>query len=987
MAKKAFNNFGSTRAAVTPATTLNSTLALSYTSGVANPVSAMTLLSNIQTSSALYLRRNDKNFTHRLKEYVTTNLYPDNLEVATISRYDSNQNTSWWSRYKKTDITLNATKFALLGTTTGTITPTSAAWRQYAGKLQLGFRSLLMLQYFGYEELVLPYQYRADLPMKAPATDNPDADTNWMTTNSPRGGYETITAFTTPEYTPFNFNAAAKNYYGSAATANLEHPFNDFVSGCTVGSKKNVTALIEDFKDMYMGEVLSYINNLQLYRDAKKLFDTIKAASLAGDTQPYLSMGNLGFESVNSIYTLLVGTYVFPSIGSAFTGSSTGLVHFESNAASAYNNYETIERQMSNYTFALTGSIAGVQGGVAFTKTGRNGALRSQLLVMPDNISRKKYELGLVEDVPAAPYAGLLSTRPLGLFTTLTAADGWACEVRLKDTQLSLVAMGMSQFVSGANCLGVMLGPVSGTSQAVYSGVNIYSNTVKLAYTKLNSVTTTLDGASCKVFGWGTAISATTSGYSTTTTNQNLTALGGVDPTLGTRHAPDNNTIRPVLDAHPVKLICCIPYNVDDMKVDGSGNVAYFSLADGCANVFGQWSCKYAFGYLKGSYQVFTRLTTFGQLKTIHGASKTIEECIDLATTAFITECLGYITVADADPQPFEQLMAYTPLQYVGYDLPPMKSYVRRFYDYKVYPVDVLAPAPNKALIKKANSLGGILSGGLGTRINDIVKPYYGTKRDSRPTSFPSILDAADQWKASLLLDIGVTKMDAQNGIYDQGNAAAIKAKWGGGALLRLKPSGGSVADFKKAGRVGYRVASMNTGILNLSATMTKHANFVSVTSNLNNSIPIYRDNYSATTTNRSYGVQADSSPELLNIAMLQSDQVGKPRDSVALTFSMWAFPNSTSYMYYVPSKLSAFDYMTNATRVLSGVASRNDVPTDGLLVRLQDRLSGEVLAVQLSQKGGKYRFYGCQPHREYLVSTIDPLREYTADIEDVKEL
>lgn len=988
MAKKAFNNFGSTRASVTPSTNLASSLVLSYSGTISAPVTNMMLMACINTSGTLYLRRNDKNFNHRLREYVTTNLYPTNLEVSTLAWYNSNQNSTWWSRYKKADISLSFTKFAITGSSSGTITPSSEAWKQYVGKLQLGFRSLMAYQLDGAGVPSSPFQYKGDLPQRVPTNDNPASNNNYLSVNSTRvSGYETNNAFIHPEYTPFCFNASAQNYYGSSATPSVEHLFNDFVSGCTVGSKKSVTAIIEDFKNIYMSEVLSYCNHLGLYRDLTKLFNTIKANALSGDTQPYLSLGNLGLEDVTSVYGVLQNTHVFPSLGSAFTGAATGLVHFESNAASAYQNVETIERMMSNYTFNLTGAVANVLGGVTFTKVGRIGALRSQLLVMPDNISRKKYELGLIDDVPASPYSGLLSTRPLGQFTTLSAADGWAAEVRLKDTQLSLVAIGLSHFVSSSHCLGVMFGVANGANQGVASGAFLYSSVVRLAYSKLNSVTTTLDGATCKVFGWGTAVSGTNSGYSTVSANQELNALGGIDPTLGTRQAPANNTIRPYLDTHAVKIVCCIPFNVDDMKVDGSGNVAYFSLADGCANVFGQWSCKAAFGYLKGSYQVFTRLTTYGQLKAIHGSTKTIEECVDLATTAFITECLGYITVADTDPNPFEQFMAYTPLQYVGYDLPPMRSWSARFFDYKCYPNDVgVNPAPNKTLIKRSNSLGGILSGKVGTRVDDLTKPYYGDKTNARTSATLGLVEAWDRWKMSLLWDVSPTRMDAQNGIYDQGNAAQIKATWGGGKLLRLKPSDVTEVNYRKAGRVGYRVASMNTGILVLSATMTKHATSpTSVTSSINNMLPIYRNVYEATTSTRAYGVQSEVSPELLNIAMLQSDMVGKPRDTVAFSLGLYSYFNSASYFSYIPAKLTFFDYITNATRVISGVAMRNDVPTDGLLVRLQDRLSGEVLAVQLSQKGGKYRFYGCQPHREYLVSTIDPLKELSADIEDVE--
>lgn len=987
MAKKAFNTFGSSRASVTPSTNLSTTLTTTYGGVVASNISTMILLSRLDTTN-YFPRRNDKNFYHRIREYVNTALYPVTANVATVGWYSTTNNTSWWEHYRKADVTLQMTKYAVTGSATGTVVPSSEAWKTFAGKLPLGFPCLFMFQPTR-GSLASPYQYRGDLAQQVCVSATPSQLGNYSSQRSVAvSNYETQSVYKSPEYTPFNFTPDWRAVSNSAPHAQLEHPMNDTLSGCTVGSKKSTTAILSDLRDIFLKEVMSYCNHITVRNDLSKLINAIYASVNAGDTQPYISLGNLGLEDVSSIVSLLNSMYCLASLGSNFTGGSTGLVHFEGSAASAFVNLETIERAMSNYVFSKAGGTpSDVTGNEVFTKTGRIGALRSQLLVFGDNLSRKKYELGLVDSKPSAPYAGLLSSRPLGQFNSFSTSDGWSCEVRLKDTQLSLISFGMSHFATGASCLGVMLGTISGSIQSVASGLFSYGSLVKLAYTKLNSVTTTLDASSCKVFGWGTVISATTSGYTSVASIQDLTPVGGIDPTTGTRHTPTNSTVRASVDTTPIKILCAIPYNVDDMKVDGSGNVPYFDIASGSSSVFGQWSCKAAFGYLKGSYNLYTRLTTYGQLKAIYGSTKTVEECVDLATTAFITECLGYITVADTDPNPFEQYMAYTPLQYVGYDLPPMRSWDKRFYDYKVYDPYGSDSTVNRNHLKRSNSLGGMLSGTVGSRVDRVVKPYYGSATSSRENVDPNYLDARSRWMANLQWDTGKVVMDSQNGIYYNNEAEQVKAKWGGGKLMRLKPTDQTDAQFKQGGRVGFRAASMNYGCLIFSAIMYRHdVTSLKGISNVNKMGNMFQTAYSLNNTNRQFGLQADISPELLDIAMLQSDMIGKPRDNVATSLGLYAYVGSTSYLTYVPLKYTQFDYTTNATRVLSGVAMRNDVPTDGLLVRLQDRITGDILAVQMSQKGGKYRFYGCQPHREYLVSTIDPLREFTADIEDVKE-
>lgn len=991
---KTYNNFGVNRATVTPTVTLATGAVTPFGSSPTNLAASTTLLGNT-VGRSLILRRKDKNFYHRMRDYVANTLYPTNSDRLVNELRGSSVRGFW--RQKKVDINLTNNKTAIGVAPSATIDPNSEAWKQWVGKQHIGFPMNDLYDYYaGQSARLTTYQdnqYMHDnIPQYiATLTENENNYTAYASSiNAAVVQGTSRHTVNRPDFTPFCMVTSSElSGDHSLNTMNTLHPLADSLSGCTVGQKYSVSDLLGIFRDLFFNEVLDFVNHPTQVKDFTALRDLVYSQLSPTNKQPYINIATIPNMTNASMLTMLYSLGHLNTMGSPVTGGATGLVHFEGTYHSGVAGFETIERLMSagTITAAYTDGVltsADYNGTAAFSKQGRVGALRALLMVVPDNIKRKQYELGLTTTKPTELYSGLMSVRPLGKFTTLSTADGWACEVRLKETQLSLIAFGVGRFATGSSSIGTVVAP-NPTNLHLIGGLHATSYRPMASYTKLNYVDFTQSGQNCRIYGFADILSTINTQYSTNALCASLEGMGNIDPSIGDKILP-NSTLATIGDTYQVRLCVVVPFELSGMVKDGSGNVPYFTLAEGSSIVLNNWTSKAAFAYIQGSYHVYTRIMNFAQMKAIHGATKTFEECMDLATTAFINECRNYFDVAETDPNPVEQLMAYTPLNSVGYNLPAIRSYVKPQYDYRPYPQNAaLDGAPNLALIKKSSRIGGMYFGGTGVRIDGLQKFVYGTRGSSSAVHSTTVSTSVDMyiqwlWGGAFLPPL----MDGAIGYYYGGEREQVKTKWGGGRLFRLNNSDQTLDTFKYSGRMGFRAASLNNNVLSYSGaykfTRTPYGTNTPTLTALMPSVLI-RPSYNA---ERAYSAQAEVSPELVN-SYLQTIAVGKSFQRTAADYGAYAFTQSTTYAEAFPDKGTVYDFTSDATRTVKGIARKDDIPTQFLPVRLYDRATGELLAHQLSQAGGLYKFYGLQKNRRYSLVVLDPQRDFNSVIEDVE--
>lgn len=985
MGKKNFCNFGDTRATVTPRKTITA-LVYAGNAGTSSVLSGVVLLAGNSTSSAGEMLRKDKKALLRLRQYVE-----DFIVQPDAVSYFASTGVKALYRQKRIDATSFFTKWKMK-VTSGNVPTNTEAWYNYVGSVYAGMPTTPLPP--SNMDLASPSSgesYVSFLNKLWARSQSLGVTGDSFPPPSAVGGEHYF--FEGASYTPFCIQGTHIINYASSMTLDLLFQAGllvDPISGCTVSQKLSVSDLIKKFREGMYASLFELVANAENKEFLMQWVADMKALPEGGVLN--YSWQDYTGDIPNEYSRLFVH---FPTmggvLGSFMHGLRTGLIPFESSVWSGVTNYDTIERIMSGKTcsqpYTTVENRVSILGNTSntFSVQGRAGALRSMRLVTPDNLNRCLFDLKVEGATPPTDwYAGLVSIRPLGKFTDLNAADGYASEVRLKENQLSLFAFGAGRFLDSPACLPRTNVSVSSSSSSVYcvGGLPTHTGALVAFKTLLRDKTITLDGVACKYFATVEVMGYSSSAYSIERAN-NIDSYGTIDPDVGT--ASFAVPMQDITHAEMgVTLRCVVPYEVDGMKVQPDGSVPYFTLAEGSDKALsGDWGWKAGVAYLQGSYIVFTRIQRYTDLTTAYG-NLSLRELMEKAGDAFLTECQGYFTTGDVDPNPVEQYMQYTPLKNVGYDLPDVLHYQDKDFDFLSKATGVVKGAPSPWYKKAgANKLYGSLRSSKGSRLDSLYNLWFGQKLSTVSAHVNNLITSQDLYVLPLFTGVQEPYIDGGVGYYGGRNKTDHRARM---KAIKFNPVRSSeksdIAEYNKSGRFGFRATSLNSGVL-LGRYFTSLQTMATT--------PLF-----ITTPNALAGVNAQShesyawalhraSPEQMN-KLDELNISGTPVLPKTKAYSLLLpVAGSNLYSAYTAGEGSQYNFLTNATRTLSGVACRDDVPTQFLPVKLFDRETGTLLATQLSGKNGLYKFRGLQNHKTYMVVVSDPKKEFNSDIEDLE--